>query len=133
MMVVRSIHGADGGVGNGEGARLVSSGVKVGDGACTSFWDDTWVDDHKLQDRFPRLYYLERCKEAKIIDRGRWNNGKWKWVWKWTRDPRGNGGRELEELESTLHNIIIDSSCRDTWKWSLADNGFFRQSSFSFG
>ncbi|GKB70723.1 hypothetical protein Tco_0932135 [Tanacetum coccineum] len=83
--VVRSIHGADGGMGGGEGAR------KVEDGA----------------------------------DRGRWVDGEWKWVWGWTREPRRRGEGELEELESTLHNIIIDSSCRDTWKWSLAENGIF--------
>ncbi|GJS37112.1 hypothetical protein Tco_0535494 [Tanacetum coccineum] len=58
-------------------------------------------------------------------DRGRWVDGKWKWVWGWTREPRRRGEGELEELESTLHDIIIDSSCRDTWKWSLAENGIF--------
>nr|GEX09765.1 probable WRKY transcription factor 70 [Tanacetum cinerariifolium] len=49
---------------------------KVGDGAGTSFWDDMWVGERMLRDRFPRLYYLERCKEAKIIDRG---SDMWKW------------------------------------------------------
>ncbi|GKE58251.1 RNA-directed DNA polymerase, eukaryota, reverse transcriptase zinc-binding domain protein, partial [Tanacetum coccineum] len=57
---------------------------KVGDGAGTSFWDDMWAGERKLRNRFPRIYYLEGCKEAKIIDRG-----------------------------------------RDTWKWSLAENGVF--------
>ncbi|GKD11116.1 RNA-directed DNA polymerase, eukaryota, reverse transcriptase zinc-binding domain protein, partial [Tanacetum coccineum] len=42
-----------------------------------------------------------------------------------TREPRGRGKGELKELESILHNIIIGSSCRDTWKWSLAENGVF--------
>ncbi|GKD62141.1 RNA-directed DNA polymerase, eukaryota, reverse transcriptase zinc-binding domain protein [Tanacetum coccineum] len=117
--VVRIFYGADGGMGGREWAR------KIGDGAGTSFWDDMWVGEHKLRDRFPRLYYLEGCKEAKIIDRGRWVDGEWKWVWGWTREPRWRGEGELEELESTLHNNIIDSSCRDTWKWSLAENGVF--------
>ncbi|GJS66380.1 gypsy type transposase [Tanacetum coccineum] len=58
-------------------------------------------------------------------DRGRWVDGEWKWVWRWTQEPRMRGEGELEELESTLHNIIIESSCRDTWKWSLAENGIF--------
>ncbi|GJS31784.1 RNA-directed DNA polymerase, eukaryota, reverse transcriptase zinc-binding domain protein [Tanacetum coccineum] len=107
-LVVRSIHGADGGIGAG-----------------TSFWDDMWAGEHKLRNRFPRIYYLEGCKDAKIIDRGRWVDGEWKWVWRWTREPRGRGEGELKELESILHNIIIDSSCRDTWKWSLAENGIF--------
>ncbi|GJX15428.1 putative RNA-directed DNA polymerase, eukaryota, reverse transcriptase zinc-binding domain protein [Tanacetum coccineum] len=160
--VVRSIHGADGGMGE---------------------WGWGYGGEHKFRDRFPRLYYLEGCKEAKIIDRGR---DTWKWslakngifsvkvlsalvdekyldnggngnttllnkivpkkinvfVWEsfsWKVNVRCRvdrngalcfnylveGEGELEELESTLHNIIIDSSCRDTWKWSLAKNGIF--------
>nr|GEV10009.1 transposon TX1 [Tanacetum cinerariifolium] len=78
VRAVRSIHGADGGMGGGVGARSVISEVwgdiikvgeglgrlgiqfsssfhiKVSDGAGCSFWDDVWVGDHKLRDRFPR-------------------------------------------------------------------------------
>ncbi|GJX27629.1 hypothetical protein Tco_0235708 [Tanacetum coccineum] len=68
--VVRSIHGADGGMGGGR----------------------------------------SREKSRKGSDRGRWVDGEWKWVWGWTREPRRRGEGELEELESTLHDIIIDSS-----------------------
>ena len=122
----------------GEGARSVSSGVggdivkvgkgldqvgiefsssfhrKVGDGAGTSFWNDMWIGECKLKDRFPRLYHLERRKEAKIVEKGRWIGSEWKWVWEWSREPRGRGGGELEELESILNIVTIDSSCRDT-------------------
>ena len=98
---------------------------KVGDGAGTYFWNDMWIGECKLKDRFPRLYHLERRKEAKIVEKGRWIGSEWKWVWEWSREPRGRGEGELEELESILNIVTIDSSCRDTWKWSLDENGVF--------
>ncbi|XP_071738863.1 uncharacterized protein [Rutidosis leptorrhynchoides] len=42
-----------------------SSFVKtVGDGTATSFWNEIWVGDRRLRDRFPRLFRLESSKEA---------------------------------------------------------------------
>ncbi|GJT14408.1 RNA-directed DNA polymerase, eukaryota, reverse transcriptase zinc-binding domain protein [Tanacetum coccineum] len=111
--VVRIFYGADGGMGGREWARSVSRGV--------------WGDIIKVGDGLVRLgIKFSSSFHRKVEDvAGRWVDGEWKWVWGWTREPGRRGEGELEELESTLHNIIIDSSCRDTWKWSLAENGIF--------
>nr|GEX12658.1 cysteine-rich receptor-like protein kinase [Tanacetum cinerariifolium] len=110
---------------------LAAEGLNVIMGAVDKgLYRGVWVGDHKLRDRFPRLYYLERCKEAKIVDRGRWIDGEWKLAWEWTWEPRGRGGGELEELESTLHNIIIDSSFRDTYPLSLSFDFVFMSDIF---
>ncbi|GJZ81724.1 hypothetical protein Tco_0646718, partial [Tanacetum coccineum] len=53
--------------------RIDSIGEKVGDGASISFWNDVWVGDSKLCDRFSRLYHLESYKDVKVMGRGRWN------------------------------------------------------------
>ncbi|GKA71337.1 zinc finger, CCHC-type containing protein [Tanacetum coccineum] len=95
-----SIHGSDGGLTGGEGFRdsnnrgvwidivrvgqdidevgieFTSSIVKkVGSGNNTTFWIDRWVGNRRLCDIFPRLFHLDRCKEARVADRGVWVNG----------------------------------------------------------
>ncbi|GJX31272.1 RNA-directed DNA polymerase, eukaryota, reverse transcriptase zinc-binding domain protein [Tanacetum coccineum] len=37
---------------------------KLGNGEMTRFWEDTWMNDVALKDSFPRLYALERFKNA---------------------------------------------------------------------
>ncbi|GJR98994.1 RNA-directed DNA polymerase, eukaryota, reverse transcriptase zinc-binding domain protein [Tanacetum coccineum] len=39
---------------------------KLGNGEMTRFWEDTWMNDVALKDSFPRLYALERFKNASV-------------------------------------------------------------------
>ncbi|GKD51601.1 reverse transcriptase domain, reverse transcriptase zinc-binding domain protein [Tanacetum coccineum] len=151
VRVIKSIHGASGGleeyrtdgvegmgwgvwrdivrVGRdieGLGIEFYSSCVGVlGDGNDIGFWDDIWVDNRRLSDRFSRLYHLDRNKGSSIKENVVWVNGEWVWVWDWIRDIRGRVGNELGELVGVLQNVVISNNCRDRWRWRIFEEGIF--------
>ncbi|GKC05791.1 reverse transcriptase domain, reverse transcriptase zinc-binding domain protein [Tanacetum coccineum] len=83
----------------------------VGDGRDIRFWVDSYVDNRRLCDRFPRLYHFDRRKEVNVMERGVWVDNKWIWVWDWVRSIRG---RELSRLieEKTL---VSDNGGQETF------------------
>ncbi|GKB01422.1 60S ribosomal protein L32-1 [Tanacetum coccineum] len=48
-----------------------------------------WVGDIRLRERFLTLFQLDRRKEARVVDRGRWCEGD-SWRWNLTEDKDGN-------------------------------------------
>ncbi|GKB83446.1 RNA-directed DNA polymerase, eukaryota, reverse transcriptase zinc-binding domain protein [Tanacetum coccineum] len=98
-LVIRSIHGQDGGIGGwrilasnlspwkvivnsvfqlqSKGVNLLASCKRsLGDGMNISFWDETWCGDSPLNVLFPRVYALEgdkKCKVAHRINVSNWN------------------------------------------------------------
>ena len=108
------------------GVEFTSSIVKkVGSGKNMTFWIDRWTRNRRLCDIFPRLFHLDRCKEAKVADRGTWDNGGWSWVWDWVREPRGRGCGDLEKMLGMLNDINLSHDCRDCWRWTLCQDGKF--------
>ncbi|GKG00713.1 hypothetical protein Tco_0302403, partial [Tanacetum coccineum] len=111
------------------GVEFTSSCIGVlGDGRDIRFWVDRWVDNRRLCDRFPRLYHLDRRKEGLAWDKGVWVNNEWcwEWEWEWVRSIRGRVSREFEELLDVIQNIVVQSNCRDKWRWALGVNGDFK-------
>nr|GEV57963.1 ribonuclease H-like domain-containing protein [Tanacetum cinerariifolium] len=47
----------------------------LGDQMDIRFWSDRWVGEHRLCDRFSRLYHLDRCYEGSVWEKGSWVNG----------------------------------------------------------
>ena len=45
---------------------------KVGDGKTIRFWEDNWVDDQSLQQKYPRLYMLSLCKDKTVKEVSDW-------------------------------------------------------------
>ncbi|GJY27531.1 reverse transcriptase domain, reverse transcriptase zinc-binding domain protein, partial [Tanacetum coccineum] len=89
---------------DGVGLKFSSSCIGVlGDGRDIRFWVDRWVDNGRLCDRFPRLFYLDRRKEGSVRDKGSWCNDNWSWEWDWVRNIRGRG----------------------QWRWRLGEDGEF--------
>ncbi|GKA32658.1 zinc finger, CCHC-type containing protein [Tanacetum coccineum] len=68
----------------------------VGNGIDIGFWIDTWIGGSKLCDSFPRLYHLDRRKEARVAEKGKWVDNEWQCEWDW-----------------------------DTWRWTLQEDGKF--------
>ena len=97
----------------------------MGCGNNTLFWLDRWIDNRRLCDRFPRLYHLDRRKEANVAEMGIWVDDRWSWVWDWVREPRGRGCSELEDLVGILSTITLSHDCRDHWRWALSKDGKF--------
>ncbi|XP_071714975.1 uncharacterized protein [Rutidosis leptorrhynchoides] len=62
---------------------------KVGDGASTSFWDDMWLGNVALKDKFRRLVRLESNHNVFVKDRTLWDGFKCAGNWCWSRPPMG--------------------------------------------
>ncbi|GJY28102.1 hypothetical protein Tco_0403869 [Tanacetum coccineum] len=86
---------------DGTGLEFTSSCIEeLGDGRDIRFWLDRWVDNRRLCDRFPRLYYLDRRKKGCVRDKG-----------SWVRNIRGRVSRESEELLDVVQNVVVNSNC----------------------
>ncbi|GKB99576.1 reverse transcriptase domain, reverse transcriptase zinc-binding domain protein [Tanacetum coccineum] len=103
VMVINSIHGVSGGLGDVRGiGRVVKGGyvrreiIRIGEdfeglgidftsslegvvrnGREVWFWIDRWVGREKLCDRFSMLYHLDSRKDGRVADKGKWINGEW--------------------------------------------------------
>ncbi|GJT36173.1 reverse transcriptase domain, reverse transcriptase zinc-binding domain protein [Tanacetum coccineum] len=98
---------------------------KVGNDRDVSFWLDRWIGDFRLCDRFPRLFHLDSRLEGRVVEKGRWVEGVWRWEWLWTREPIGRVSGEMEGLSGLLQNVKLSNDCRDQWRWNLNEDGGF--------
>ncbi|GJV23438.1 putative RNA-directed DNA polymerase, eukaryota, reverse transcriptase zinc-binding domain protein [Tanacetum coccineum] len=151
VRVIKSIHGKSGGLeghsgGRGSvrgggvwrditrvGAELEGLGLEfvssfvgvVRNGNDIRFWVDKWVGGVRLCDKFPRLYHLDGSKYGKVAEKGKWVDNNWCWEWVWVRNFRRRVCKDFEELQELLHNVVIKFDCRDSWRWTLKENGDF--------
>ena len=94
---------------------------EVGNGVDTRFWEDVWLGDRPLADRFPRLAALEVDRRCSVADR--WREEGWSWSWK----RPVMGGRTRTSLFK-LERLLMDFRCSeksDVWRWKLGSNGDF--------
>ncbi|GKA10771.1 reverse transcriptase domain, reverse transcriptase zinc-binding domain protein [Tanacetum coccineum] len=111
---------------DGLGVDFTSSCIRVlWDGRDIRFWVDRWVDNRRLCDKFPRLYHLERRKEVSFFNRGVWVDNNWVWEWDWIKSIRGRVSNEFEDLIGVLQYVVVSNDCRDSWRWSLNEDGVF--------
>ena len=40
----------------------------MGDGRSVKFWDDRWVEDIVLKEKYPRLFSISTCKDSLVSD-----------------------------------------------------------------
>ncbi|GJX85916.1 reverse transcriptase domain, reverse transcriptase zinc-binding domain protein [Tanacetum coccineum] len=110
----------------GLGVDFISSFMgEVGNGADIRFWINRWVGGIRLCDRFTRLYHLDRHKEGKVEEKGKWIDNVWRWKWEWVRNIRGMVCKDLEDLRIIFQNVVININCRDRWRWALQESGDF--------
>ncbi|KAJ9562049.1 hypothetical protein OSB04_007209 [Centaurea solstitialis] len=149
VKVIKSIFGEEGGLrGDGEvrsrGSSVWSSIVKVGreidnlgihfstsigkevgNGESTRFWEDNWLVEGSLRNKFSRLYHLEVNKLALVEERGVFNGDEWSWNLVWRREPRRREIGELEELQNLLRGVHPKRGKSDRLVWRLDPlNGF---------
>ncbi|GJY77619.1 reverse transcriptase domain, reverse transcriptase zinc-binding domain protein [Tanacetum coccineum] len=128
--VIKSIYGESGGLeADGVGSRVGRSGiwrdiVKVGGDI-----DKAGID---FSSSFSKM--LDRCKEDRVVDRGRWCEGVWRWEWDWVKEPRGRACGDVAELTKHLQNVILTPNCRDSWHWNLTqdEDGNFKVKDLAF-
>ncbi|XP_071712466.1 uncharacterized protein [Rutidosis leptorrhynchoides] len=115
-----------------EGIDIDNSGIqfsnsfvkKVNNGCNTCFWDDHWLGNYKLKDKFARLYRLESVKDVLIMDRFEQSASGFNWNWEWLQNPRGRTAGELSDLQNLLSSVSFNRDKQDTWTWNLSSKGF---------
>ncbi|GKE58133.1 ribonuclease H-like domain-containing protein, partial [Tanacetum coccineum] len=87
-------------------SRKNSQSPRVWNGNDIRFWVDIWVGRVRLCDLFPRLYHLDRSKEGRVVEKGKWVDNVWCWEWGWVSNLRGTvgGGRSKKMVISRLKN-----------------------------
>ncbi|KAL4570644.1 hypothetical protein LXL04_026303 [Taraxacum kok-saghyz] len=93
----------------------------IGNGEDTRFWDDRWLGDSLLADRFPRLFALEGDRRCLVADR--WDGEGWTWQW---QRPLA-GGRTFADFQALLRLLenVRCSQDRDSWVWNISTDGGF--------
>ncbi|GJX39412.1 RNA-directed DNA polymerase, eukaryota, reverse transcriptase zinc-binding domain protein [Tanacetum coccineum] len=88
---------------------------KIGNGADTRFWADTWCGKQPLKELFPRIYLLDSNKNCTVagrvcsMDRSTFLR----------RNPRGGvEAFQFTNLKSTIECISLTDQ-RDSWHWVL--------------
>jgi hypothetical protein len=96
---------------------------KTGNGEITSFWEDVWVGDVALRERFPRLFSISVQKEEVIARM--WNgNGMEGWNLRWRRSLFVWELNLLNEL-LLLINTFRPSEVVDRWVWRAEQDEIF--------
>ena len=60
--------------------------ISVGNGTKTRFWNDQWVGNYTLKDKFPALFSLSSQQTALISSIGWFEGHVWKWSLAWKRE-----------------------------------------------
>jgi hypothetical protein len=95
---------------------------KVGNGSSTRFWEEKWIGDTVLKEKFPRLFSLSEQKELAVselleafLDRSKllWRRSLFQWE------------EELVDKLGMMVSEVALSTDRDKWVWNLDEDGIF--------
>jgi hypothetical protein len=111
-------------IGSNLDANWLAQNVKrrLGNGASTRFWLDTWVGSSSLKDRFPRLYSISNQKEASVADL--WGGvGVGSWNFNWRRPLFAWEEALMIDFLASIQVVLTDGV--DKWSWAREPNGIF--------
>jgi hypothetical protein len=89
---------------------------KVGRGNSTVFWEEQWIGDQPLRQKFPRLFGISTQKEEVLCNMGILIEGRWHWNLQWRRDRfqwEEEQFREFSEIILPFNPVDVD----DNWMW----------------
>ncbi|XP_071707988.1 uncharacterized protein [Rutidosis leptorrhynchoides] len=98
-------------------ARSMSDLEGSSHGSSISFWDDVWLGEKTLKERFNRIARLETNQAAIVQDRLQLIGSEVYPVWNWSREPSVRAVGELSSLISLLGSIKMNPSRPDSWEW----------------
>ncbi|GAU38148.1 hypothetical protein TSUD_395930 [Trifolium subterraneum] len=106
-------------------------GKRVGRGDSTMFWNEIWIGDQPLRQRFPRLFGMSTQQNEVICNMGSLVNGLWHWELQWRR----NFFTWEEDQYNHFLDIIVQFAPtvqQDRWLW-LGDGvqGYTANSAYS--
>jgi len=76
--------------------------ISVGNGTKTRFWNDQWVGNYALKDKFPNLFSLSSQQAALFSAMGWFEGHVWKWSLAWKRRLVQQEVQSVEELIALL-------------------------------
>nr|GEV56851.1 RNA-directed DNA polymerase, eukaryota [Tanacetum cinerariifolium] len=87
---------------------LSHSKKRVGDGRCTSFWEDIWIFGAPLRVSFPRLYALELNKQVSVAEKlvGSVTHSPSKD--RWSCELSGDEAFKVKVVQNLLRNLLDD-------------------------
>lgn len=97
----------------------------VGNGERTSFWNDPWLQESVLKERFNRLYNLATNKNVMVAGAGAWWESGWKWVTNWRRPLFSWEAKLLNELKLILSSVELKENETDKWVWRQEATSIF--------
>jgi hypothetical protein len=103
---------------------------KVGNGLLTSFWNDPWIGDQSLRQRFPRLFGISTQKDEVIGNLGHIAHDVWVWNLQWRRSLFVWEEDQYGEFLNVI-TPFMPSDRIDTWLWLDGDiQGFTANSAY---
>jgi exonuclease III len=99
---------------------LAKGSFIIKDGTYTRFWDDTWMGDKPLKDRYPSLYNIARDRHAtvsKVMSSSPLNIS-------FRRSLVDNNLREWLNLVAQVSYVVLVDG-KDYFKWPLTKTGLF--------
>nr|GEY69912.1 RNA-directed DNA polymerase, eukaryota, reverse transcriptase zinc-binding domain protein [Tanacetum cinerariifolium] len=95
--------------------------VKLGNGDKTAFWEDIWIEDKALKNRYPRIYSLETCNMITVgMELAQTSLDS-----SFRRVPRGGVEQEqFDELSALVYDVTL-TPMSDRWIWTLKSSGDF--------
>ncbi|XP_071708160.1 uncharacterized protein [Rutidosis leptorrhynchoides] len=98
---------------------------QIGDENLTSFWDEPWLIEGPLKNRFKRLFHLDSVQTATVRDRIIWSENRWLCIWNWNRKITGRAHDEFQSLINLINSYVKQDMNFDVWYWKLATNDIF--------
>lgn len=97
----------------------------VGKGNRTFLWEDLWLGDKTLKERFPRLFRAARIKMALVKEVFRVSSSGVSWHFDFRRELRGFEEDSLNELKAQLGVFSMDLESDDELVWMGDSSGIF--------
>ncbi|GKV44750.1 hypothetical protein SLEP1_g51909 [Rubroshorea leprosula] len=91
--------------------------LKLGEGNSVKFWEDVWIGDESLANKFPRLFLNSLGRTKSISQMGFWSNGSWNWSLEWRRPNFSWEEHSMAKLWRMLQTIQPIKGQKDRWEW----------------
>ena len=104
--------------------------IMVGDRNNTLFWEDLWIGDQSLKEKFPRLFSISCLRERSIAECGFWDGCVWNWSLQWRRQFFEWERNFLNDLHDLLVQVVLNAERSDHAVWRPHCSGQYSVKSF---
>nr|XP_025628682.1 uncharacterized protein LOC112721872 [Arachis hypogaea] len=103
----------------------------LGNGRTIRFWEDSWMPNGTLKDKFPRLFSVSALTGAYVGDCGFWDGLDWIWSFQWRRELFQWELDLVGQLHKTLQSAKPTNEREDTVIWKFDNTGVYSTNSFT--